>query len=229
MKIRIFEVGGAVRDRFLGLEPKDIDYAVEAPSWDAMREEILRRGGKIFLEKPEYFTMRAKVPELGATDFVLCRKDGNYTDGRHPDSVEVGTIFDDLKRRDFTMNAIARNIEDGEIFDPFYGREDIRERLIRCVGHCYDRFDEDRLRVFRAVRFAVQKNFHLDPSIINSIQSHIPADFESISTERIREELAKMFKANTMQAAHYVFREFPVLSFMMRDRGLWLEPTNKKS
>lgn len=73
-----FEVGGAVRDKLLGVQSKDIDYAVEAESFSAMRDAVIERGGKIFLETPQYLTIRAHVPKLGAADFVLCRKDGEY-------------------------------------------------------------------------------------------------------------------------------------------------------
>src|SRR4051812_9903063 len=104
---KIYLVGGAVRDKIMNITPKDLDYSIECESFDAMRQYIIDRGGTIFLETPQYFTIRAKVPELGAADFVLCRRDGMYKDNRRPETVEVGTIFDDLARRDFTMNAIA--------------------------------------------------------------------------------------------------------------------------
>lgn len=124
--IKFYQVGGSVRDSFIGLKSKDIDYAVEAPSFDAMREAIKERGGEIFLETPQFLTIRANVPGMGACDYVLCRKDGEYVDGRRPETVTAGTILDDLARRDFTMNAIAI-AEDGTILDPFDGRKDISQ------------------------------------------------------------------------------------------------------
>jgi tRNA nucleotidyltransferase (CCA-adding enzyme) len=161
---RFFQVGGSVRDKLLGVKSKDIDYAVECESFDAMREAILAKGGKIFVETPQYFTIRANVPVLGATDYVLCRKDGAYSDGRRPDSVEVGTIFDDLARRDFTVNAIAIDTETGALIDPHGGAQDLTARVLRCVGNPVDRFNEDRLRIFRAARFSLTKGLtvHLD-------------------------------------------------------------------
>ena len=111
--MHIYQVGGSLRDECLGRPCKDFDFSVEAPSYEAMREHLVQDGYTIFLEKPEYLTIRARFPkghpqERVCADFVLCRKDGFYSDGRRPDTVEPGTIYDDLARRDFTMNAMAR-------------------------------------------------------------------------------------------------------------------------
>ena len=91
MNAKFFQVGGCVRDRLMGVPCHDIDFSVEAESFEAMREAILERGGTIYLDTPEFFTIRAKEPGLGTVDFVLCRKEGAYSDGRHPDKVEMGT------------------------------------------------------------------------------------------------------------------------------------------
>src|SRR6187431_1537064 len=106
--INYYLVGGYVRDEILGVQSKDIDFAVEAKSYDAMKEDILRRGMTIFQERPQFFAIRARHPQMGGVDFTLCRKDGFYSDYRHPDDVRIGDIYDDLARRDFTVNAIAR-------------------------------------------------------------------------------------------------------------------------
>ena len=87
MTNRIFEVGGSIRDGILGLKSKDRDFCVETDSFESMRNIIVNLGGKVFLETPEHFTIRANVPQLGSADYVLCRKEGEYTDGRHPDWV----------------------------------------------------------------------------------------------------------------------------------------------
>ena len=152
--IKFYQVGGSVRDDLLGFPSKDIDYSVEAPSFEAMKSEIVNRGGEIFLEKPEYLTIRANVPNMGACDYVLCRKDGAYYDGRRPESVEIGTIRDDLARRDFTVNAMAIN-EDGELIDPHGGKVDLLHKTLRCVGNAHERFSEDYLRMLRAIRFCI--------------------------------------------------------------------------
>lgn len=196
MKAKHYLVGGAVRDQLLGLSPKDFDYSVEAESYDAMKEDILARGGTIFLEKPEFFTIRAKVNKIDA-DFVLARKEGDYSDGRRPDSVEIGTIDDDLARRDFTVNAMAR-LEDGTIYDPFNGQVDLALKRLVCVGNAHARFSEDYLRLLRAVRFSIVKGFELDNDIHDALCSpEILRGLYKISKERIREELVKCFAHDT--------------------------------
>lgn len=222
-----YQVGGSVRDEILGRKSKDIDYSVEAESFDAMREAILERGGKIFLETPQYFTIRAHVPNMGACDFVLCRKDGEYTDGRRPDSVSMGTIYDDLARRDFTMNAIAKN-SNGAYVDPFFGYDDIRRGLIRCVGSTDKRITEDALRMLRALRFSVTLGFDIHEEIRRVFQDR---DFigllKNISRERIREELLKMFSYNTMDSL-YTLQEFPLMMEFLFCGNIWLIPTMKE-
>ena len=222
---KIYLVGGAIRDKIMGLQSKDKDYVVECESFDAMRQLILNRGGKIFLETPKFLTIRALMPELGAADYVLARKDGVYKDGRHPESVEVGTIQDDLARRDFTMNAIAKNVETGELIDPHGGATDIENKRIRCVGNPTERFNEDKLRVFRALRFAITKDFTIDPEThLAMIETQ---DFSGVSTERIREELAKMFKYDSETTMLHICCEYDNLRRVIFERGIWFKPTTE--
>ncbi len=227
---KYYQVGGCVRDRFINeifgtqLKIKDIDYSVEAESYLEMKEDIISRGGQIFLENPEYFTIRANVPGFGACDYVLCRKDGVYYDGRRPDAVYQGTIYDDLARRDFTMNAIAVS-EDGEVIDPFNGIDDIKAKIIRCVGSIENRMSEDSLRVLRAIRFSITKDFEIEDNLFEYIANH-NYDLSKISVERIYEELRKMFSYDTLKTIFclsladmmYIFSDFPIK----------LEPTLKQ-
>lgn len=226
MTVQIYKVGGAVRDEFLGVKSKDIDFAVEAPSYQAMRDYIAVNG-KIFLEKPEYFTIRAKLDGLDA-DFVLCRKEHGYSDGRRPDLVTAGDIYDDLSRRDFTVNAIAIRTSDGVVFDPHSGVRDIATRTIRCVGRAYERFSEDSLRMIRAVRFHITEDFWIDCEIIDALNDQkLVAKLENVSKERIREELNRMMKFDTL-ATLKMFERFPALrEVVFSDPELWLEATNK--
>lgn len=226
MTIQIYKVGGAVRDQFLGLRSKDLDYAVEAPSFEAMHDFIAERG-KIFLVKPEFFTIRAKVNGEDA-DFVLCRKEHGYTDGRRPDSVTIGDIYDDLSRRDFTMNAIAIRGEGGEVIDPHDGVRDIIQRTIRCVGRAHERFSEDSLRMIRAVRFSITKGFGLDAEISFALENRkLLAKLENVSRERVREELNRCFRHNTLETLT-MFERFPRLrNEVFADPALWLEATNR--
>lgn len=226
--VKIFKVGGAVRDSLLGVQSKDIDFAVEAPSFEAMRDHILANG-TIYLEKPEYFTIRGKLNGVDA-DFVLCRKEHGYTDGRRPDLVTVGDIYDDLSRRDFTMNAIAIDVETGERIDPHGGQNDILHSVIRCVGSADQRFNEDSLRLLRAIRFAITKGFTLDNAIESCLNDWaVVSKLKNVSPERIREELNRCFKHNTF-ATWRKFEDFPILAdTIFKIPGLKLEVTLNKN
>ena len=222
MSIKVYEVGGCVRDKLMGLTPKDIDYAVEAGSWEEMREYI-QYHGKIYIEKPEYLTIRAKLPDLGDADFVLCRKDGEYTDGRRPDSVTPGTILDDLARRDFTMNAIAIDTDTGVVIDPHKGQRDISRKLIKCVGKPWDRMLEDPLRMLRAIRFAVTKEFQIHVTI-HDVLWHGWRRIESVSEDRVREELARAFKHDTLRTLGWLEVCPDLKAFLFTHVNLRLEP-----
>jgi len=223
MEAKFYLVGGAVRDEIMGLKSKDLDYAVEAESFDAMREAILQRGGTIFLETPQYFTIRALVPKMGACDFVLCRKDGEYVDGRRPETVVMGSLYDDLARRDFTMNAIAKG-EDGAYIDPFGGMKDIKRAVLCCVGNPYDRFNDDYLRILRAIRFSVVKNMRIDIDVHNAILS-LRTKVAEVSVERIREELLKAFMFNTIETLHILDQYGLEKILFTKKLGLRLKPT----
>ena len=230
MKIKtnypVYIVGGFVRDKLLGIESKDVDLAVEAPSYDALRSFVIGRGCEIYLEQPQHFTIRAKCPVHGDVDYVLCRKDGDYSDGRRPDSVDIGTIDDDLARRDFTMNALALT-EHGRLIDPHGGAEDIDRKIIRCVGDGRERFTEDSLRLLRAIRFAVTKGFALDAGVVACLRTRRFADLlANVSIERVREELYRAFRFDT-PATFNLLNRFSNIRDAIFSRGLWLEPSLK--
>jgi tRNA nucleotidyltransferase (CCA-adding enzyme) len=224
-EFRMFQVGGCVRDEMLGLESKDIDFAVEAPSFEALVAFAEERCTKVFKVDPDHFTVRGLDAELGPVDFVLCRKDGPSSDGRHPDFVEPGTILDDLARRDFTVNAMARDAE-GVLLDPHGGREDLEAGLLRFVGSAEDRLAEDALRAFRALRFSVTKRFTLTPETVEALGAMHTEAFDAVSTDRMRDELHKMFATDTA-AALTVLAQFPLILEVALSRGLWLKPTTE--
>ena len=227
MSFTFFQVGGCVRDEFLGVKSKDIDFAVEAPSFDAMVADITARGGKIFLSKPEFQTVRAKL-DGDVADFVLCRKESFYSDGRRPDSVTIGTIDDDLSRRDFTVNAIAKR-EDGTFHDPHNGVADLKAKILRCVGNTQDRFREDSLRMLRAIRFHITKDLTLSDDIVNALSDKDTVSLlKNVSQERIREELGKCFAFNTFQTIEVLNRFPDIKFFVFTEVDLWLKPTNEK-
>jgi tRNA nucleotidyltransferase (CCA-adding enzyme) len=160
-------------------------------------------------------------------DFVLARKEGDYSDGRRPDRVEAGTLEDDLARRDFTMNAIAKDSH-GRLIDPFDGRRDIADRVIRAVGNARDRIvGEDALRGLRALRFAVQKGFTIDHEVAKVLRSvEFRRALRSVSTERQREELEKMFKVDTIHSL-WLIDHFRLNDTLFDNTGLRLMPTMK--
>jgi tRNA nucleotidyltransferase (CCA-adding enzyme) len=233
--IKIYKVGGCVRDATLGVRSKDIDCAVEAPSFAAMEAWIIAQGGEIFLSKPEFFTVRAKIGRE-AMDFVLCRKESGYSDGRHPDAVEMGTILDDLARRDFTMNAIAIPMEmrgaaiSREIFiDPHRGLDDIRGKVIRAVGLPADRFREDALRLLRAMRFSITLGFTIEAAIEECFEDgDLLTRLASVSAERRQAELAKCFHADTMATLNFLEGHRGLRRRLFDGTKMWLEPTTKE-
>lgn len=207
MTVRFYEVGGCVRDRLLGQQPKDVDFAVEAPSFSAMRETLLTQGFKVYLEKEEFLTIRAGVPEghplrqrTKDADFVLCRKDGVYKDGRRPETVTPGTILDDLARRDFTVNAMAMD-EEGNLLDPHGGEQDLKQCVLAFVGDPLERIREDGLRVMRGLRFYVTKGLIPDHETWADLTGVEAADMlAKVSKERVREELEKMLAHDSEQS-----------------------------
>ena len=133
---------------------------------------------------------------------------------------------DDLARRDFTMNAIAKDVTTGEVFDPHSGWQDIDARIVRCVGDPAKRFQEDALRVIRALRFAVTKEFRIEENTENAIHNFVMFNFqrfEATSTPRIREELLKMFSHDSLRS-FLLLQSFGLL-WLLDKRGIWLKPT----
>lgn len=237
MAVVIWEVGGSIRDRFLNIQNKDKDFAVECGSYEEMRDHLLSAGFDIFLEKPEYLTIRGRFPnekdpdgKLWVGDFVMCRKEGAYSDGRRPDEVQPGTILDDLARRDFTVNAMARNVVTGEVLDPHGGREHLAQRRLTCVGSAEERLSEDALRAVRAIRFRITKGFRWGPDVSEVLLEGdwLPDALESVSAERISDELTKCFRFSTLDTLKVLdVLPFEVVEAMF-SRGLWLKPTLEK-
>ena len=226
-EVRYWIVGGVVRDQILGKQSKDVDFAVEASSYEAMKANLVSKGVEIYLETPEFFTIRGNHPKYKGVDYVLCRKDGQYKDGRHPERVERGTIFDDLARRDFTMNALA--VEDAtsaRIVDPYGGKNDIQQKIIRCVGNPDDRFGEDALRILRAVRFAVKLGFEIEDQTSLAMIKH-SEKVSLLPFDRIREELHKSFVCDTVKTIKMLSQYGLLELIFSKDCNLWLMPTNK--
>ena len=178
-------VGGAVRDYIMGEQPHDWDIATNAKP-----EQVKSLFHRTIDTGIKHGTITAMLKGEGY-EITTYRCDGFYSDGRHPDSIEfVSRIEDDLARRDFTINAMAMDV-DGNIVDPYGGLEDIKNGVIRCVGNPDDRFSEDALRMMRALRFESKLAFELDPATRDAISRNADK-IQRVSAERIHNELTKM-------------------------------------
>jgi len=185
-----FIVGGAVRDMILGKEPKDIDLVSDATPDDVKR--ILPKEYRIIPKGEAFGILQIITPEGG--DYEIARYREDIGKGRRPDAVKFSTIDSDAMRRDLTINALYYDVNKNQIIDFVNGYEDILKRNIKTVGKAEERFDEDRLRILRAFRFAARFNSNLDQEIINSLRNN--NSLEGISEERIRDEFLKGIKSS---------------------------------
>ena len=184
-----YVVGGCVRDSLLDLEPKDWDICTSATPLE-MKAFFAERNIKTIDTGLQHGTITVNLGDSEQYEVTTFRIDGNYSDSRHPDSVEfVKNIELDLARRDFTVNAMAY---DGEkIIDPFHGQDDLNRRIISCVGNPDDRFGEDALRILRAMRFASTYGFVIEEKTSQAIHRN-KEKLLNIAAERIQTELCKM-------------------------------------
>ena len=180
-----YVVGGCVRDSLLLRTPED---------WDITTSAKPEQVKEIFSRTVDTGIQHGTVTVLmdgGAYEVTTYRIDGEYEDGRHPKSVEfTGNLIEDLKRRDFTINAMAYSDRDG-LVDAFDGRRDLEKKIIRCVGNAKDRFTEDALRILRAIRFSAQLGFDMEEETRKAIAVIAP-NMEKVSRERIQVELTKL-------------------------------------
>lgn len=179
-----FAVGGCIRDSLLGRTPNDWDITTSAKPEEV--KEIFHRTVDTGIKHGTVTVLIGKK----SFEITTYRVDGAYTDGRHPESVRYSKYLkEDLRRRDFTINAFAYNDEVG-LRDEFYGFRDMEWKIIRAVGNAEDRFSEDALRMMRAIRFAAQLGFNIELSTYNAIIKLAP-NIKKVSAERIQVELTK--------------------------------------
>ncbi len=180
-----YAVGGCVRDSLLGRIPEDWDITTSAKP-----EEVKALFAHTVDTGIAHGTVTIMLDHEGF-EVTTYRIDGEYEDARHPKQVEFTPLLSlDLQRRDFTINAMAYNDNEG-VIDLFGGIKDMQNRVIRCVGDANERFDEDALRIMRAVRFCAQLDFAIAPDTLAAIASHAE-ELSRISAERIRVELTKL-------------------------------------
>ncbi len=180
-----YAVGGCVRDMILGRSPQDWDITTSATPMEVK---------SIFRRTVDTGIVHGTVTVLLDKDHfevTTYRLDGEYEDNRHPKEVSfTSSLTEDLKRRDFTINAMAYNESEG-VIDLFGGMEDLQKGLIRCVGSAKERFEEDALRILRAVRFSAQLGFTIEEDTLKAVREKAE-NLKNISAERIRVELTKL-------------------------------------
>jgi len=242
---QIYEVGGCVRDEIIGVHTNDIDFTFVLDNthqtvdegWDEMLSHLKSEGFKIFLETKDCFTVRAKFPkghvnEGLVADFVMARKEVGYILGTRKPILELGTLEDDLRRRDFTLNALAKDL-DGTIVDLFEGRKHLEEGILVTPLNPIKTFFDDPLRMIRALRFSITKGFEIDPEVWDAMFE--PGLIEHlknvVSKERIQGEVSKMMKHDTVSTLRLlakIDKIEPKLLEVMFGGDIWLLPSTKK-
>lgn len=207
-------VGGCVRDVLMDRVPKDWDVTT-----NALPEDIQRIFPHTFYEN-DFGTVgvvndEASDPAVQVIEVTPYRAESGYSDKRHPDTVTFGaTLQEDLRRRDFTMNAIAFDPLSGNLTDPHKGQSDIEQKIIRTVGSAEERFGEDALRIMRAVRLAAELDFELAEETVTAIRT-LAETLSDISTERIRDEFTKLIMSDNPRKGIELLYELHLLRYVV--------------
>ncbi len=206
-------VGGCVRDLLLGLAPKDWDVTTNATPEDIQRifehTYYTNEFGTVGVVNDDAADERLKVVEV-----TPYRLEGKYSDARRPDSVEFSQkLDDDLKRRDFTINALAYSPSKGTLVDHFDGIKDMESRLLRAVGEPKLRFAEDALRIMRAVRLAAELDFAIEHET-SMAMAESASQLEKISKERIRDEFVRILNSPQPLKALYLSQKLGILKYI---------------
>ena len=217
-------VGGCVRDLLRGEKPKDWDITTNAKP-----EEIQKLFEKSFYEN-DYGTVgvvneEAKDKTLKVVEVTPYRIEGKYTDGRRPDEVHFSNnLEDDLKRRDFTVNAIAYDDAKGQLVDLYKGQQDIKDKTIRTVGNPEERFSEDGLRILRAIRLATELGFTINIDTEEAIRK-MASMLGKISKERIRDEFIKIIMSQNPMDGLILANKLGVLKYIIPEieNGIGIE------
>ncbi len=214
-KFEAYLVGGCVRDVLLKKKPKDWDITTNATP-----QEIQKLFPNSFYAN-DFGTVsvitNSDDETLQVVEITPFRLEGKYSDKRHPDEIKFATIIeDDLARRDFTINAMAIQAKDGKlkIIDLFNGQKDLKNKLIRAVGNPEERFNEDALRLMRAVRFAAELDFQIEEKTKKAIEK-LHSNLEYISKERVRDELIKMLHCENAARGIEMLHELKLMPYVI--------------
>jgi poly(A) polymerase len=202
-------VGGCVRDLVMGREPQDYDVAT-----DAVPEQVQRLFPDGLMVGAQFGVVI--VPRRGGpVEVATFRNDGVYADGRHPAQVSYArTPEEDVRRRDFTINGLLFDPAEDKVLDYVGGERDIRERRIRAIGQPFLRFQEDHLRMLRAVRFAARFGFSLDAAVQSAIRESAEL-IEAVSRERVRDEVLKILTEGSARRGFELLDETTLLQFIL--------------
>lgn len=203
-----FAVGGCIRDSLLSKSPKDWDITTSAHPYEiiALFNHTVPTGIK-------HGTVTIIIDGINY-EVTTYRIEGNYSDNRHPDNVTfTSKLSEDLSRRDFTINALAYNPREG-LVDLYGGRDDLKAKLVRCVGNSDERFKEDALRMIRGIRFSSQLNFRIEPDTLKSICRNHNL-IKNVSIERIRDELSRILLSNTPSNGIKILQETNLLHHIL--------------
>lgn len=204
--------GGCVRDLIMNRKPNDFDIAS-----DAIPDQVGELFPSALLVGREFGV--TIIPYEGfQIEVATFRVDGSYKDGRRPETVTFSTPEEDAKRRDFTVNALFYDLGQKQVIDFVNGQADISAKLIRAVGDPERRFTEDKLRLLRAVRFAAQLNFEIEPATFASIKK-LASQVLQVSQERIRDELTKLFKATHASRGLELLIETGLMAALLPELG----------
>lgn len=212
---KFYKVGGCVRDILLGIKPEDTDYTVVFKGYQNDNDnhndkyifeklsEYLEKDYTICVSTPKYFTIKArkKNGDNNIIDFVLARKEYSYLEGTRSPVLDLGNIYDDLIRRDFTINALAIDCDTGEILDVCGGLSDIQNKILKTIKDPNTSLLEDPLRLLRGLRFSITKGFELEDRFLEALSNEniwIKLN-KVVSPGRVRHELNKMFEFNTVK------------------------------
>ncbi|MEK7582087.1 MAG: CCA tRNA nucleotidyltransferase [Patescibacteria group bacterium] len=216
-----YVIGGCVRDMLREEKPKDWDITTNATP-----EQIQKIFENTFYEN-DYGTVGVVNEDvvdetLKVVEITPYRTEGKYSDNRRPDQVKfVSNIEEDLARRDFTINAIAYNISKGQIVDPYKGQNDIKDKIIKAVGNPEERFEEDALRILRAVRIATEISFTINQDTEKALKNKVNL-LEYISKERIRDEFIKIIMSDSPMFGIILMQKLGVLKYVIHETELGL-------
>ena len=203
-------VGGCVRDLLLGKEPADYDVATSA-----IPDQVQQYFSQTYPVGAKFGVILVQIGDKDFVEVATFRSDVSYSDGRHPDAVRyTQSAKDDVQRRDFTINGLLLDPENDQVLDYVGGQMDLKSGIVRAIGTPVRRFDEDKLRMLRAVRFAARFNYKIEEESLAAIEG-LAGEIKQVSRERVRDELLKMLTEGHARQAFELLDRTGLLEIML--------------